>query len=226
MWRPLLPRPHVHLIRRHTTRIQVRNPSLAFPPSVYTMHCIFLPFLLCVSTTAAPDTKTLRILFLLCCELNLELCIWQSHSHRVTRPSLKSELQIAKLFPGTPDIPGLKKIRALETNILRQGSSHQRCSQELLILHFFIWKVTNNTPPSQDSHSLLCSPNTSELRCPLNICQKLKWALSPISCLGLNEIVFLNVLEQSLADKNHSLKSGLVITIIIMSQLGFEQKLF
>lgn len=66
----------------------------------------------------------------------------------------------------------------------------------------------------------------SELRCPLNICQKLKWALPPISCLGLNEIVFLNVLEQSLADKNHSLKSGLVITIIIMSQLGFEQKLF
>lgn len=127
---PLLPVPYIHLIRRHTTRIQIRNPSLAFPPSVYVMHCIRLPFLLCVITIAAHDTKTLRILFLLCYELNLEPCICQSHSHRVTRPSLKSELQISKLLPETPDIPGLKKIRALETNILRQGSSHQRCSQE------------------------------------------------------------------------------------------------
>lgn len=52
--------------------------------------------------------------------------------------------------------------------------------------------------------------------------------LQSISYLGLNDIIFLNVLEQSLADKkkNHSLKISFVITIIIMSQLGFEQKLF
>lgn len=127
---PLLPVPHVHLIRRHTTRIQIRNPSVAFPPSVYTMHCISLPFLLCIITTAAHDTKTIRILFLLCCELNLELCMCQSHNHRVTRPWLKSELQIYKLLLESPGILGLKKVRALEIDILRQGSSHQWCSQE------------------------------------------------------------------------------------------------
>lgn len=128
-------------------------------------------------------------------------------------------------------MPGLKKLRVPEANIFRQASSHHQCSQgpgtatNPAFPHLEDEKK-NDTPTSQDCLSLPCPPNMSGLPNPVNTYQDLKGASSLTSCLGLNEIVFLNVLAQSLANENHLLKISFLVTIITRSQSGFERGCF